>query len=61
MSSYACHDLGLRPWVTSGSAVISSLVVGGELWGLDLKACYYGVVGVLTFPTRQEGWLSDSA
>jgi len=55
VSSYARHDLGLRPWVTSGSAVISSLVVGGELWGLDLKACYYGVVGVLTFPTRQEG------
>lgn len=52
MSSYACHDHELRLWVTSGSAVISSLVVGGELWGLDLKVCHYGVVGVLTFPTR---------
>jgi hypothetical protein len=55
VSSYARHDLGLRLWVTSGSAVISSLVVGGELWGLDLKACYYGVVGDLAFPTRKEG------
>lgn len=52
MSSHARHDLGFRLWVVSGSAVISSLVVGGELWGLDLKVCHYGVVGVLTFPTR---------
>lgn len=46
MSSHACHDHELRLWVASGSAVISSLVVGGELWGLDLKVCHCGVVGV---------------
>lgn len=55
MSSHARHDLGLRSWVASGSAAVSSLVAGGELWGLDLKACHCGVVGVLAFPTRQEG------
>jgi len=43
VSSYACHDHELRLWVTSGSAVISSLVAGGKLWGLDLKVCHYGV------------------
>lgn len=51
MSSYACHDHELRLWVTSGSAVISSLVVGGKLWGLDLKVCHYGVSSVMFSPS----------